>query len=106
MTMSEAESEMEHTLQSEGFLTTTMKQNVKAPSLQGAREGDYIIIPDILAVDKQGRGWCFEVKSEMESKHSMEYLEMPMGYTGPVWYLQQYKAKSYLEFSKAFRCPV
>jgi Holliday junction resolvase len=106
MTMSPAESELEQLLQARGFLTATMKRDVKAPSLQGKQKGSYIVLPDILAVDWLGRGWCFEVKSERESKTRMKFLEMPMGYTGPVWYLQRYKARSYLEFSKAFRCPV
>ncbi len=85
-------------------MTATMKECVKAPSIQG-KPGEYIIIPDILAVDEQGNGWCFEVKDEGNSSYDMAYLEMSHGYTGPVWFLQRYKAKSYLSFSRAYDCP-
>jgi len=104
LTLSPAEAEFERILREHGFKTATMKQYVKAPSLQGVW-GDYIILPDIIAVDKSGRGWCFEVKSEKESRQSMQCREMPMGYAGPVWFLEEHKMRSYLDFSKAFFCP-
>lgn len=77
---------------------------MQAPSLQGPPHM-YIIIPDFLAVDLKGEGWCFEVKDERESRSKMEKLEMPRGYSGPVWYLEPWKAESYLRFPRAFRCP-
>lgn len=104
MTLSEAESAFEQILRDRDFKTATMKEYVKAPSIQG-RKNDYIILPDILAVDKQGRGWCFEVKDETWSKAPMRYLEMTQGYTGPAWFLEPYKAESYLSFSQAFNVP-
>lgn len=103
MTLSEAESEFERILRGKGFKTATMKEQVKAPSLQG--NVGYIILPDILAVDKQGRGWCFEVKDETWSRAPMRHVEMTHGYRGPVWFLEPYKARSYLEFSQAYSVP-
>lgn len=90
-------------LQAEGFMITFLKEQVKAPSIQG--EDDFIILPDILAVDKSGKGWCFEVKDERESKRPMKHLTMPHGYVGPIWLLEKRKAESYLRFSRAFKCP-
>jgi len=90
-------------LQAEGFMMTFLKEQVRAPSIQG--ESDFIIIPDILAMDNSGRGWCFEVKDERESKRPMKHLTMPHGYTEPVWFLEKHKAESYLRFSQAFNVP-
>jgi len=84
-------------------MMTFLKEQVRAPSIQG--ESDFIIIPDILAMDNSGRGWCFEVKDERESKRPMKHLTMPHGYTGPVWFLEKHKAESYLRFSQAFNVP-
>ena len=103
MTLSEAESAFDQILRGKGFKTAAMKKQVKAPSLQG--DSGYIILPDILAVDNQGRGWCFEVKDETWSKAPMRYIEMTHGYSGPAWFLEPYKAESYLEFSRAFSIP-
>ena len=104
MFLSPAESEFEKILLKKGFMVAGLKQSVNAPSLQGAPHV-YIIIPDFLAVDLKGEGWCFEVKDEIGSKSTMDRLEMPRGYSGPVWYLEPWKAESYLQFSRAFRCP-
>ncbi len=104
MYLSEAESAFDQILQDRGFLTAGLKESVRAPSLQ-AEPGRYIIIPDILAVDTKDWGWCFEVKDERESETSMRRLEMPGGYAGPVWFLEPWKAESYLKFSRAFKCP-
>ena len=103
MALTQAEENFEEILQIHGFMTANMKQQVKAPSLQG--ESDFIILPDILAVDKKGRGWCFEVKDEQESKTPMRMLTMTHGYSGPAWYLDPLKAKSYLRFSQVFSVP-
>src|SRR3989441_11003822 len=103
MAVSGAEEVFAGILQAEGFMITNLKEQIRAPSIQG--EDDFIIIPDILAVDTSGRGWCFEVKDERESKRPMKHLTMPHGYTGPVWLLEKRKAESYLRFSRAFKCP-
>ena len=101
--VSGAEEMFAEILRVEGFMVTFLKEQIRAPSIQG--EDDFIIIPDIPAVDKSGRGWCFEVKDERESKRPMKRLTMPHGYTGPVWLLEKRKAESYLRFSRAFKCP-
>ena len=85
-------------------MTATLKESIKAPSIQG-EVGNYIIIPDIMAVDKAGNGWCFEVKDEASSSYKMKSLRMTKGYKGPVWFLERRKANSYLKFSQAFQCP-
>jgi len=79
-------------LQAEGFMITFLKEQVRAPSIQG--ESDFIIIPDILAVDTSGRGWCFEVKDERESKRPMKHLTMPHGYTGLSGFLKNTKQRA------------
>jgi hypothetical protein len=104
LTFSPAESEFEKILRDNGFMTATLKTAVKAPSIQG-RPGQFIIIPDILAVDESGNGWCFEVKDEAGSSYGMRRIEMTHGYSGPAWFLEERKAKSYLNFSRAFGCP-
>lgn len=103
MALTQAEEGFEEILQLHGFMTANMKQQVKAPSLQG--ESDFIILPDILAADKKGRGWCFEVKDERQSKTPMRTLNMTRGYSGLVWYLDPLKARSYLRFSQVFSVP-
>ena len=102
-TFSPAEAEFERILRENGFRTATLKRVVKAPSIEDGR-GNYIIIPDIMAVDGNGEGWCFEVKDEAASSYEMKELSMNR-YRGPVWMLEQRKATSYLDFSAAFDCP-
>lgn len=102
-TFSPAEVEFEKILRDWGFKTATLKTSVKAPSIEDGR-GNYIIIPDILAVDRKEEGWCFEVKDEATSSWKMNDLAMNR-YSGPVWLLEERKARSYLDFSKAFDCP-
>lgn len=86
LTFSPAESEFEKILRENGFMTATPKTSVKAPSIQG-EPGHFIIIPDIIAVDGKGNGWCFEVKDEAASTYCMRRIEMTHGYTGPAWFL-------------------
>ena len=98
----EAESRFNDILLSKGFATASLKQAVKAPSIEG--DPGYIVIPDIIAVDNELRGWCFEVKDEKDSKIDMARIQLNR-YHGPAWLLKSWLAESYLEFSQAFKCP-
>jgi len=99
--LTDAESECGIMLRRYGFLTAVLKVGVQAPSIQDG-EGSYVIIPDIIAIDRKTRGWAFEIKDASKSK---PHYRVVQNYDGQVWLLQPHKAESYLKFSKAFNIP-
>src|SRR4029077_13263694 len=96
------ESKFNDILLARGFATANLKQAVKAPSIEG--DPGFVVIPDIIAIDEEVRGWCFEVKDEKESRYDMANIRLNQ-YKGPAWFLKPSLAESYLEFSQAFKCP-
>jgi Holliday junction resolvase len=100
-TLTRSEWHCQEMLRSYGFLTATLKESVQAPSIQDGA-GSFVIIPDIIAIDRKVRGWAFEVKDASRSR--AEYREL-RNYRGSVWVLEQHKANSYLKFSQAFNVP-
>lgn len=104
-TFSPAEAEFDSILRGNRFMTASLKGAVQAPSIEDGR-GLFVILPDILAIDADGgQGWCFEVKDETTSSYKMRRLDMTLGYSGPVWFLEYRKAIGYVWFSSAFNCP-
>jgi hypothetical protein len=104
MTFSPAEAEFEELLRRNKFLTASLKEAMQAPSIEDG-SGLYVIFPDILAIDRSGQGWCFEVKDEASSRRKMRRLQMTQGYSGPAWFLRYRHAFGYSTFSAAFDCP-
>lgn len=108
---SPAEAEFEQVLRDYGFMTASLKEAVKAPSIED-NKGLWVTLPDILAIDtKGGQGWCFEVKDETTSSYKMQVRQLGKteryggGYAGPVWLLERHKTIGYRDFSAAFDCP-
>lgn len=86
-TLTYSEYKCQEMLRNYGFMTATLKESVQAPSIQDGK-GGYVIIPDIIAMDRKGRGWAFEVKEA--SKSVPEYRTLK-DYSGQVWVLEPRK---------------
>jgi hypothetical protein len=56
----QAEAEFERILRQNRFLTASLKAITLASSMEDG-SALFVILPDILAIDDEGQGWCFEV---------------------------------------------